>query len=197
MTIEGLIRAVQTELGVTVDGWAGTETWGAIYRALVQAPSDTDIAKVDPRSETNIATLHPRVQPLARALVQQSAAQGIVIKVTSGTRSYEAQDALYEQGRSNPGRIVTNARAGFSNHNFGVAFDVTIFNGHEPVWESPLYKVVGSIGRSLGLTWGGDWTNFEDEPHFELRPSWAQDKSESAMLSGLREREQAGADQFA
>lgn len=200
MTIEGLIRAVQTELGVTVDGHAGPETWGAIYRAIVPVPlipPEADISPVDPRSETNIKTLHPRVQPLARALVHEAALQGITIKVTSGTRSYAEQDALYEQGRSKPGRIVTNARAGFSNHNFGLAFDVTIFDGPNPVWESPGYKAVGAIGTALGLSWGGNWQSMVDEPHFELRPAWAQDKSESAMLAGLREREQAGVDQFA
>lgn len=196
MTIEAIIRAVQTELGVTVDGRAGPETWGAIYRALVQAPPDTDIAKVDPRSETNIATLHPRVQPLARALVQQSAAQGIVIKVTSGTRSYAEQDALYEQGRSKPGRIVTNARGGYSSHNFGTAFDYTLFNGASPIWESPNYRVVGSLAKSMGLAWGGDWET-PDEPHVYLKPGWAEGISEGQMMAGLRERHQAGADQFA
>jgi len=114
--------------------------------------------------------------------------------VTSGTRSYAEQDALFAKGG------VTKARGGYSNHNFGLAFDVTLDGpsaGFDPIWESPQYKAVGVIGRSLGLSWGGDWHSFTDEPHFELRPPWAKDMSESAMLAELRRRHDSGTPVFA
>ncbi|SVE43245.1 uncharacterized protein METZ01_LOCUS496099, partial [marine metagenome] len=38
-------------------------------------------------------------------------------------RTYAEQDDLYEQGRTEPGKIVTNARGGKSWHNFGLAID--------------------------------------------------------------------------
>lgn len=208
MTIDAMIRAVQHERGIHEDGVAGVETWTAIYEELVGRHEDgsqpftpsPEIDKVDDRSESNIATLLPEVRPYARALVQQAAQHGITIVITSGTRTYDEQDALYEQGRSKPGEIVTRAKGGHSNHNFGIAFDVTLDGpsaGFDPVWESPQYKAVGIMGRSLGLSWGGDWTSLNDEPHFELRPAWAKDLSESEMLSQLRQRHENGQGIFA
>jgi peptidoglycan LD-endopeptidase CwlK len=208
MNLDPVIRAVQKKVGATVDGKAGPETWLEIYDALFhepwqEPPTPTrpvppvlagDLA--DPRSEKAIATLHERVRPYARALIHAAAAQGIRIIVTSALRTYEQQNELYAQGRSKPGKIVTGARGGYSNHNFGLAFDVTIFKGVEPVWESPAYKAVGALGRSLGLEWGGDWQSFKDEPHFQLRPQWAAGLPEREMLAHLRTRKERGMDFF-
>lgn len=151
---------------------------------------------IDERSETNLKGLRPEVRDLARNLVREAARHGIKIKVTSGLRTYDEQNALYAQGRTKPGRIVTNARGGYSNHNFGIAFDVTIFNGRNPVWESPQYKIVGAIGKRLGLEWGGDWRGFNDEPHFQLRPPWAAGMAERLMLAEMRSRVARGKDLF-
>lgn len=123
---------------------------------------------IDPRSRRNIATLNPKVQPLARSLIEQAVAQGIHVKVISGHRTYEEQDEIYAQGRTKPGKIVTKARGGQSIHNLATAFDVGIFSsdGKKYLGESPDYARVGQIGKELGLTWGGDW-EFVDPPHFQ------------------------------
>ena len=197
MTIEELIAAVQAELRVQVDGKAGPETWGAIYRRIVQPvtrpavtgrTTGTDLAEVDPRSEKHIGTLLPEVRPMARALVQKATAMGIRIKVISGFRTYEEQAALYAQGRTTPGPIVTNARPGYSNHNFGIAFDIGVFEGNNYLPESPKYKAVGALGIDIGLEWGGSWKTIVDAPHFQLRPAWAADMTERQMLAELRMR---------
>ena len=195
MTLEESIRGVQTKLGVEADGKPGPQTWNAIYRHIVgEPPTVVGTTKTgDERSERNIATLLPEVQPLARALIQAAATSGITIKVISGTRTYDEQNALYEQGRSKAGRIVTNARGGYSNHNFGIAFDIGVFEGARYIEASPAYKAVGALGRQLGLEWGGNWKSIQDEPHFQLRPAWARDLSEREMLSELRTRKAAGA----
>src|SRR4030095_8656518 len=138
--------------------------------------------KVDPRSESVIATLLPEVQPYARALVTKSAQNGITIKVISGLRTYDEQNALCAQGRTKPGKIVTKARGGYSNHNFGIAFDIGVWEGNSYKDESPKYKAVGVLGMDLGLEWGGNWKTIEDQPHFQLRPTWAADLSEKDML---------------
>lgn len=195
MSIDEMIRAVQGALGVEVDGKAGPQTWEAIYRRLLKKAPPASEA-VDARSEKAIATLHAEVQPYARALVQRAADHGIVIKILSGTRSYAEQDALYAKGRSEPGPVVTNARGGFSNHNFGIAFDVGVFEGSSYKDESPKYKAVGALGQELGLDWGGNWKTIQDEPHFQLRPDWASALSEKEMLSGLRQRVADGRDVF-
>lgn len=193
MTIEDLISAVQRKLGVRVDGRAGTETWGAIYAyivrpSIVNLPAVEAIGPVDARSEKAIATLHAEVKPLARALVQKAAQSGIKIKIISGLRTYAEQDELYAQGRSKPGIRVTNARGGYSNHNFGIAFDVGVFEGAKYLGESSKYKAVGVLGMDLGLEWGGTWKSIVDQPRFQLRPAWAQGMSGQQLLAELRER---------
>jgi len=193
MTIEDMIAAVQKKLGVEVDGRAGAETWGAIYAVVVKpkvagvAPADA-IEEVDPRSEKTLATMAPEVRPIARALVQKAAQNGIVVKIISGMRTYAEQDALYAQGRTAPGPKVTNARGGYSNHNFGIAFDIGVFEGNRYLPDSVKYKAVGALGMDLGLEWGGTWKTIVDQPHFQLRPAWAQGMTETAMLAELRHR---------
>ncbi len=128
----------------------------------------------------------PNVRPYAYALADKAAAKGIEIEIISGTRTFPEQDALYAQGRTKPGKVVTNARAGYSNHNFGIAFDIGIFQDKKYIPESPLYKVVGALGLELGLEWGGNWTSIQDEPHFQYRPQWAKKMSEGEFLQELR-----------
>jgi peptidoglycan L-alanyl-D-glutamate endopeptidase CwlK len=108
--------------------------------------------------------------------------------VVSGFRTYAEQDSLYAQGRTAPGSIVTHARAGYSNHNFGIAFDVGVFEGNTYLDDSPKYKAVGVLGTDLGLEWGGNWKTIVDQPHFQLRPSWASDMTGKEMLADLRAR---------
>ena len=205
MKIEDMVAAVQQKLNIGVDGKAGPTTWRAVYKAIVgDAPpgatgpsGPTAIAYVDPRSEKNIATLLPEVQPMARELVHKATAAGITIRIISGLRSYAEQDALYAQGRTAPGNKVTNAKGGYSNHNFGIAFDIGVFEGGSYIGESPKYKAVGVIGMDLGLEWGGNWVTIVDQPHFQLRPAWASQMAESDMLAAFRERVAAGKPIFA
>ena len=201
MNIEAIVRAVQKELGVAVDGNPGPITWKAIHARVCggelpgapapRLPAGTN-QLVDERSERVIANLQPEVHPFARALVLKAASMGITIKLISGLRTYEEQNALFAKGRTTPGPIVTNARGGFSNHNFGIAFDVGVFRGTAYVPESPQYKAVGAIGVDLGLEWGGNWTSIKDEPHFQLRPRWAAGMRERDMLAELRDRKASG-----
>lgn len=202
MNIEEVIRAVQREVGVGVDGKAGPETWQAIYARLAPdratpTVSPALVQTVDERSERTIATLLPELWPYARALVLQAHAAGIVIKVISGLRSYDEQNALYAKGRTAPGPVVTNARGGYSNHNFGIAFDIGVWEGGKYLGDSPKYKAVGVIGTELGLEWGGNWKTIKDQPHYQLRPAWATELSERDMLAQLRARMAAGRAVFA
>ena len=201
MNIENTIRAIQTELKIQADGKAGPETWGAIYRRIVPAgalkkESVLDSIHVDARSEENIAKLQPRVQPFARALVHKAAAAGITIKIISGFRTFDEQEKLFAQGRTTQGKIVTHARGGHSNHNFGIAFDIGVFDGGLYLPESTKYAVVGALGMNLGLEWGGNWTTIHDEPHFQLRPEWAGGLSEEDMLAELRDRKEMGKEYY-
>lgn len=88
---------------------------------------------------------------------------GFKILITSTFRSFEEQHKLFTQVPQ-----VTKADAGYSYHNYGLAFDfVPMING-KPDWENlENFKKVGEIGKKLGLEWGGDWENFVDMPHFQ------------------------------
>lgn len=122
---------------------------------------------------SKLELLKPKVRELAEKLIRECAKEGITIKITDGYRTFPEQDALYAKGRDAMGKVisktVTDARAGYSFHNYTVAFDFCIIKpGTKDVcdWESPLYEKVGKIGKKLGLNWGGLW-NKPDRPHFE------------------------------
>ncbi|WP_230203680.1 M15 family metallopeptidase [Bacillus massiliigorillae] len=104
--------------------------------------------------------------------MKKAYAEGILVIITQGLRTVAEQNALYEQGRTKPGKVVTNACGGYSYHNFGLAFDFCIYDiiGGKfiPNWQVDKRWIrVGAIGKSLGLEWGGDWTDFKDYPHFQ------------------------------
>jgi peptidoglycan LD-endopeptidase CwlK len=120
-----------------------------------------------------IDDLHPLVAARAKRFLADCAAAGLDVLVTCTTRSNAEQDALYKQGRTLPGKIVTNSSGGNSFHNWGLAFDVVPMRNGKPVWETRLredrllWQTVGKIGVACGLEWGGNWISFKDYPHFQ------------------------------
>lgn len=121
------------------------------------------------RAEKKLVGVHPLVATKARQLIEQAYREGINVIITQGLRTVEEQNELYAQGRTKPGKIVTNARGGYSYHNFGLAFDFAVLNADGSVnWNvDKKWKRVGALGKSLGLEWGGDWKKFKDYPHFQ------------------------------
>src|SRR5258708_7675554 len=79
---------------------------------------------MDNISEAHLVGVHPELARRVRQLSDKCAANGIVIRVTQGLRTWDQQNLLYAQGRTEPGKIVTNAPGGFSAHNFGYAVDI-------------------------------------------------------------------------
>ena len=142
----------------------------------------------DDRTERNIATLHPKAQAKAREFMSQAVPLmeqlGATVKIIGGNRTYAEQDALYAQGRTAPGRVVTNARGGWSNHNFGTAWDCGVFKDGKYLDDSPLYKTLGRVGQSLGLEWGGAWKTITDEPHFEVKLGLTMAEKRERLASG-------------
>lgn len=90
--------------------------------------------------------------------------------VTEGWRSIERQTALFAQGRTAPGPIVTWTMN--SKHLTGDAFDVA-FNDPRGAYACTVcFERLGSLAADAGLEWGGTWPpNQRDLPHFELSPS--------------------------
>lgn len=125
-----------------------------------------------------IDDLHPTIRPMARTLLDLAAKEGIDLRITFGIRTFEQQEALYNQtcdGKDNDGdgkideadEKVTQAKPGQSFHNYGLAIDVCPFVKGKPDWKSKLWNRIGQLGKSVGFSWGGDWAKFKDLPHFE------------------------------
>ena len=121
-------------------------------------------------SSRKLDDLHPTVAERAQQLMELAQAEGIEILVTSTLRSFEEQAELFAIGRTKPGGKVTNAKAGESWHNFGLAFDVVPLVNGKAVWDSPFWNRIGELGKQAGLVWGGDFQSFKDKPHFEFHP---------------------------
>ncbi|MFC3039365.1 M15 family metallopeptidase [Virgibacillus xinjiangensis] len=123
-------------------------------------------------------SLHPVVEEKKDILLERSREKGIRVVITDTVRSIEEQNQLYEQGRSDNGNIVTNARGGESYHNYGLAIDYALadesgnllwdihYDGNENGKSD--WREVAAIAKELGFTWGGDWQRFPDYPHLQM-----------------------------
>ena len=112
--------------------------------------------------------LAPPAKQRAEAFIAAAKDKGIDLLVTSTYRDSESQDALYAQGRTTPGNVVTRAKAGQSWHNWRCALDVVPLVNGKAIWDDQaLWKQVGEIGKSCGLEWAGDWVTFKEYPHFQ------------------------------
>jgi len=116
-----------------------------------------------------IEHLHPELQTIANKFLEKCKAAGLNVLITETWRSEAEQNALYAQGRTTPGNIVTNCKYPQSPHCWGVAFDFCRnVKGQEYTDSDSFFSKVGAVGKTLGLAWGGDWKGFVDKPHLEL-----------------------------
>lgn len=132
---------------------------------------------LDPISEARLQDVMPVLADKVRQMAMMLEGEGIRIRVTQALRSWSQQDALYAQGRTAPGSIVTNCRGGHSYHNFGLAVDCvpalpqqSADEAYVPDWNAqhPSWKRMEEIGESLDLDSGAEWRTFPDAPHFQL-----------------------------
>jgi len=176
---EFFVRTVQGRLGLKQDGWAGRQTLEALDAILKPKTAVSVSAPVaegfDARSKKNIATLTPEAQAAARKWLSAVREAGIKAVIICGTRTFAEQDEIYAQGRTKPGRVVSNAKAGSSIHNYGCAWDYVVFEGlnenggtGDALWDSPDMRKAGAIAIEQGLDWGGAWQSFKDIPHIQL-----------------------------
>ena len=110
----------------------------------------------------------------------------------------EANDAGYAMfitwGRRTPEQIKAVGASKNGQHLYGMAFDVQIWDpAYEGIWPGdgdpvrlhktiyqyapitaetdPRFKKIGSIGKSVGLQWGGEifGSSYYDPVHFQIR----------------------------
>lgn len=136
----------------------------------------------DARTEKNLATLDPKAQVIFRPFITRAkeiaASKGCEWIVISGNRTWAEQDALYAQGRTKPGKKVTNAKGGQSNHNFKIAIDGGVFkngvyldggNSAQQRLASEVHRSIAAEASRFNIDAGALWTSFKDEPHFEIK----------------------------
>jgi len=133
---------------------------------------------MDSRSQKTLDTLHPKVRQRFTDFVIEAQAMaaefGVEYKAICGLRTFPEQDALYARGRTVKGAKVTNAKAGQSYHNYGLAIDMGVFrdekylDAEEPKTADIVHKRAGGIAEKHGLTWGGTFKGLFDAPHFEF-----------------------------
>lgn len=114
--------------------------------------------------------LHPTVKAKALQLQKIIADKyDLTILYYYSYRSNEQQTNLYASGRTRPGKIVTNAQACHSYHNYGLALDFVPIINKKAAWSRlDLFENVGKEAERLGFKWGGNFKSIKDRPHIEL-----------------------------
>ena len=146
---------------------------------------------------TRITTAHPAIRQQLLEIYEEicsrltGRAQCRFVEVL---RSEARQAELYAQGRSKPGKIVTNAKPGESYHNYGLSVDIClIIDGKEASWDMindfdhdsiADWMEVVRVFKEHGWEWAGDWKRFREAPHFQC--------TFGLPIKTLRERVQKG-----
>ena len=143
---------------------------------------------LDAKSEVMLLKVHPGLARRVRALLADCEAAGSPMRVTQGLRDETTQTALYAQARQPLTEVnrlrklaclaplhahendypVTNAKAGYSWHGYGLAIDLCYATGslYEELDHTLSWAAIGDMVESHGLTWGGRFTK-PDRPHIQ------------------------------
>lgn len=132
---------------------------------------------LDSISIARLQLVNPSLSRIVNAMAEFLDQEQISFRVTQGFRTWAEQDALFAQGRTIPGQIVTHAKGGESWHNLGCAIDFVPMKAGDPVWNTsdPAWKRIIAIGKSMLLTSGMNWTH-PDEPHFQYTAPYPENK---------------------
>ena len=126
-------------------------------------------------TEKRVALLHPTLRAELAEIIANIESKGIDIRITQGLRTIAEQDAIYAQGRTKPGKVVSNAKGGQSFHNYGLAVDFCLYHSdgsisfgmHDDMnkdGKADWMQVVDSF-KSFGWEWGD--RGYVDTPHFQ------------------------------
>lgn len=126
-----------------------------------------------------IQLLHPKLRQEADKIYSEitTALTGRAIcRFAYTLRTFKEQQDLYAKGRTTAGPKVTNAPAGKSYHNYGLAVDIVlIIDSKVASWDTKTdfdkdgkseWQEIVTIFKKYGWDWGGEW-KFVDAPHFQ------------------------------
>lgn len=98
--------------------------------------------------------------------------RGLVTALGETTRSPEQQNNYFAQGRTAPGPIITNARAGQSPHQYGMATDIIPVNMPERQAATVMQQAYAA-GDMPGLQTGANFPGLSDPFHVQAA-NWKQ-----------------------
>jgi hypothetical protein len=119
-------------------------------------------------------SLEPDFKPIVEELLAKTeAVTNRKWGISDGRRTMAEQRNIYAQGRTKPGKVVSNAKPGQSAHNFGYAVDIWPMKGDDFDWgaSGSLFQKMADIAVSMGLTAGYYFKSIHDAPHIE-HPKW-------------------------
>lgn len=152
---------------------------------------------MDYRQSVSEKKIHPELVKKLKKLKSLCKENGISIKFSEGYRTVAEQDALYAQGRTKPGNVVTNARGSSysSQHQWGIAADFYLnmdIDGDGDKKDDAfndvtnMFSRVGRLAEEVGLSWGGNWTRILDKPHLYIG-KWGSTTSDLKSMYGSYE----------
>jgi peptidoglycan LD-endopeptidase CwlK len=119
--------------------------------------------KVEIENDEKFKFIHPVFKYNLYKFLKTLEQRNYKIIATSGYRSFEKQNELYNSG-------LSTAKAGYSLHNYGLAVDINLVTpeGNSLVMNSSKnnWLVAVSEYEKYGLRWGG---NFNDNVHFDYK----------------------------
>ena len=122
-----------------------------------------------PMPSRDTTQLEPVLQRGVAEFLKRTKAAGLNVLITEVYRTSAYQDQLYSQGRTKPGKIVTNLRGGQSIHEYRCAFDICRnVKGKEYDDSDNFFLKCGIVWEEMGGEWGGRWKSFPDKPHFQF-----------------------------
>ena len=128
--------------------------------------------------ETLVEPFRGKIIELMRIMKEK----GMPVTIAWGFRTAKKQDEMYNQGRTKPGNIITNARGLQSYHQYSSAVDlISLKDGYNAPYS--FFKTMGDEAKKLGLIWGGDWADFPDLSHLEYHEGWTWEQMEKYYKS--------------
>lgn len=120
----------------------------------------------------NVNDLQPSAKIACLAHIAACEVLGIKTKLIQTLRDAEYQKSLYAQGRTAPGKIVTNCDGYHkqSKHQSGLAWDLVALDEHGAIlWnDAKTYERMAEAAEKLHITAGIRWKNLGDMDHFQV-----------------------------
>ena len=118
--------------------------------------------------DTDLSHVHPFVRERITKVLETLGAEGIPFRVFEAFRTPQRQQALWEQGRTRAGAIVTKARPWTSYHQYGLAADFVLFQNNSWSWDDGGAKRVWwNRLQQVGAAHGLEALRFE-RPHLQM-----------------------------